>query len=201
MEGAMHKPEPSNWVEAELVWGLRQTSAPAELWDRVRMGYTAEPAAERRFDSRVNYAMAAAAVLLAVALGLGLRQIAGVRAERGDSQFAGYRCQNPAELRAWVKANTGLDIPLREAALREGPAASLQLIGARTVGAGVEVAYRAGNRDGVLLVSRADARAQDILHGHASGRSASWVMAGERYTLECNDAASLQLACKLCHLD
>ncbi len=192
----MHKPEPSNWLEPELLWGLRQTSAPAELWDRVQMGRVAGPAADRRFDSRVNYAMAAAAVLLAMALGLGLRQMAGVRAERGDAQFAGYHCQNPAELRAWVKANTGLDVPLREAST-----SALRLIGARTVGRGVEVAYRAGNRDGVLLVSRADARAADIPHGHVSGTSASWVMAGERFTLECNDAASLQLACKLCHLD
>jgi len=166
-----------------------------------RMGGIAEPARERWFESRVNYAMAAAAVLLAVAVGLALRQIAGVRAAHDDSQFAGYHCQNPAELRAWVKANTGLDIPLREAALRERSGESVQLIGARTVGRGVEVAYRAGNGDGVLAVSRADARTADIPHGHMSGATASWVMAGERYTLECNDAASLQLACKLCHLD
>jgi len=27
------------------------------------------------------------------------------------------------------------------------------------------------------------------------------VMDGQRYTLACSDPASLQLACKLCHLD
>jgi hypothetical protein len=97
-----------------------------------------------------------------------------------------------------VRANTGLDLPLRD-----GPSLSIQLIGAQTIDGtrGVEVAYRAGNRDAVLVVSRAEAGSANMPHGRASGDVSAWVMDGQRYTLACNDPAGLQLACKLCHLD
>jgi hypothetical protein len=62
------------------------------------------------------------------------------------------------------------------------------------------VAYRAGNRDAVLVVSRADGAA-NLPHNRVSGNVSSWVMDGQRFTIACNDPADLQLACKLCHLD
>ena len=112
-----------------------------------------------------------------------------------DSQSIAFHCQNPAQLRAWVKANTGIDVPLRAA-----PPASIQLIGARNVGERIEIAYRAGDRDALLLVSRANGAA-DVPHSNPAGNVSSWVMAGQRYTLTSDNPADLQLACKLCHLD
>jgi hypothetical protein len=114
---------------------------------------------------------------------------------RRNSQTIAFHCQNPAELRAWVKAKTGIDVPLRDA-----PPASIQLIGASNVGERVEIAYRAGDRDALLLVSRADGVA-DVPHSNPAGKLSSWVMNGERYTLASDNAADLQLACKLCHPD
>ena len=114
---------------------------------------------------------------------------------RQDSQPIAFHCQNPAQLRTWVKANTGLDVPLRGA-----PPASIQLIGARNLGERVEIAYRAGDRDAVLLVARANG-VPDMPHSNLGGTASSWVMNGQRYTLACDNPADLQLACKLCHLD
>jgi len=170
-----------------LEHGLRKVHAPPELWDRIQT-----PQAVRRNGSsrRLLWAPALAVVLAAVALSLVRLPV------RQDSQRIAFHCQNPAQLRAWVRANTGFDVPLRAA-----PPASIQLIGARAVEGRAEIAYRAGNRDAVLLVSRADPGSANAPHSRVSGKMSSWVMDGQRFTLACNDPAGLQLACKLCHLD
>ncbi len=176
-------------LESHLRQGLREVTAPPELWDRVQSGEAPKPlAASRSFV----WTLALAVALAAVALSL-VRSPA-----RSDSQQIAFRCQNPAQLRAWVQANTGFNVPLR-ASLPP----SIQLIGARRVANSAEIAYRAGNRDAVLLVSRADGSANisNIPHNRATGNVSSWIMAGQRFTLACADPAALQLACKLCHLD
>jgi hypothetical protein len=199
---AMHKPE--QWLETALERELRGATAPAELWDRIQAHRVAVPA--KRINPRLVWVMAGAVVLAAVALSLVRAQREGgagdeafaIQALRSDSQRVAFHCQNPAQLRAWVRARTGLDLPLRAEA-----SPSIRLIGAQTIdGArGVEVAYRAGSRDGVLVVSRADAGASNLPHSHAGGSVSSWVMAGQRYTLATDNPTDLQLACKLCHLD
>jgi hypothetical protein len=190
MEAAMH-----NWLEPELQRGLREVSAPPELWDRVR---AAQAPQSRPSNRGLVWAMAATVVLAAVSLSLvrSPDETAALQALAGDSQEIAFHCQNPAQLRAWVRANTGLDVPLRAAL-----PASIQLIGARNAGARVEIAYQAGGRDAVLLVSRTDAGAANLPHSRTTGNVSSWVMDGERFTLASNDPADLQLACKLCHLD
>jgi hypothetical protein len=170
-----------------LEHGLCEVHAPEELWDRIQT-----PRAVRRHGSnrRLVWAMAATVVLAAVAVSLVRSPV------RNQSPLAAFHCQNPAQLRAWVKANTGFNVPLRAV-----PPSSIQLIGARAVEGRAEIAYRAGNRDAVLLVSRADPGSANARHSPVSGNSSSWVMDGQRFTLACNDPAGLQLACKLCHLD
>jgi hypothetical protein len=190
-------------LERELGNGLKRVAAPRELWDRVCV----KPVPCRNTGNRgLVWALAAAVMVAVLALSF-------LRAERdrvmSDEAFAvemlngnldrvGFHCQNPARLRAWVRARTGIDLPLRPEC-----APSIELIGAQTIGASraVEVAYRAGNRDAVLLVSEADARAGNDPHVRTTGNVSTWVMNGQRYTLACNDPSDLQLACKLCHLD
>jgi hypothetical protein len=172
-------------LESQLQRGLRPVSAPPELWDRVQSARVSRPQDKGR---KLVWALALAVVLAAVALSRSpLRQ---------DPQQITFHCQNPAQLRAWVRANTGLDVPLRAA-----PPASIQLIGARAGEGRVEIAYRAGGRDGVLRVSPSGVGSADGSHSRVSGDVSSWVMAGQRYTLASSDASDLQLACKLCHLD
>lgn len=195
-----------DWLGPELQRGLREVAAPAELWNRVR---NARPESAPRARPVTNnrklvWAMAAAVGMLAFGLSEIHRQsgaadeVFAMQALASDSQRIAYHCQNPSQLRAWVRAKTGLDLPLRSDA-----SPSVQLIGAQMIEGtrGVEVAYRAGNRDAVLVVSHAGPNSSTVPHTHANGNVSSWVMDGERYTLACNDAADLQLACKLCHLD
>jgi hypothetical protein len=188
-------------LERELQQGLRSVTAPPELWERVRAAQALQPGEGNR---GLVWALAMAVFLAAVALSL-VRppdEAFAIRALADGSPGIAFRCQNPAQIRAWVRANTGLDLPLRD-----GPSLSIQLIGAQTIDGtrGVEVAYRAGNRDAVLVVSRAEAGSARRPHarasGDASGNVSTWVTDGQRYTLACNDPAGLQLACKLCHLD
>jgi hypothetical protein len=200
----MHRPETGWWLERELEWGLREVSAPAELWDRVRTASVVRAEPDRPFRWGLVWATAAAAILIAMAAAVEHRRPAesdealALRALNGDAHFTGFRCKNPSQLRAWARAKTGLDLPLRA-----DTSASIELIGAQALdGArGVEVAYRAGNHAAALIVSRAASAASRPGHDHASGNVSTWVMEGQRYTLACNDPAGLQLACKLCHLD
>jgi len=193
-----------NWLDAELQHGLRQAPAPAELWDRIQAARNAPPRPRRAHRSLV---WATAAAVLVATVGLALLQLRR-QSSASEEAFAtqilnagfgrvAFQCQNPAKLRAWVRANAGIDLPLRP-----GASPSIQLVGAQMVedARGVEVAYRAGNRDAVLLVTRADGAANGP-HDRSVGSVSSWVMDGQRYTLACNDPADLQLACKLCHLD
>jgi hypothetical protein len=176
----------NTWLAPELEHGLREVAAPPELWDRVGSARARRPPKSTR---GLVWALALTVVLAAGAWSLVRSPV------RQDSQSIAFHCQNPAELRAWVKAKTGIDVPLRGA-----PPASIQLIGARNLGERVEIAYRAGDRDALLLVSPA-AGAADVAHSNPAGNVSSWVMNGQRYTLACDNPADLQLACKLCHLD
>jgi hypothetical protein len=176
-----------NWLETELQSGLQRVSAPAELWDRVQSAQAVRATTWKQAHRALVWAIAAVALLFAA----GLSEVKSA----SNPQFAGLRCQNPAELRAWVRANTGLDVPLRASL-----APVLQVQGARSVANGVEIAYRTGNHDGALFVSRADGAA-NVPHDRAAGSVSNWVRDGQRYTLASDSPADLQLACKLCHLD
>ncbi len=164
--------------------GLRPVAAPPELWDRVQSAQVSRPPAANR---GLVWAVAATVVLATLALS---------KLPAGRSQQMSLHCDNPAQLRAWVMAKTGFNVPLRAAL-----PASIQLIGAKATEGRVEIVYRAGNRDATLLVSRAEAGSADMPHSLASGSVSAWVMAGQQFTLACADPAALQLACKLCHLD
>jgi hypothetical protein len=191
----------NNWLESELQRGLRGVAAPPELWDRLRAAKVEKPV---RTNRALVWAMAASVALGAVGLStvhrpnIGGDEAFALHALAGDTQRVAFHCQNPAQLRAWVRAKTGLDVPLRE---ESSP--SIQLIGAQMIDGtrGVEVAYRAANRDAVLVVSPAGAGLPTVPHGRVTGDVSSWVKDGQQYTLASNDLADLQLACKLCHLD
>jgi hypothetical protein len=173
-------------MKSELQLALHQVTAPAELWDRVQ---NPKPVSSREGNPMLKWAVAAVVVLVVVGL-------SGLQRENASHPLSSDHCQDPAQLRAWVRAKTGIDLPLRADSSR-----SIQLIDARNVGGRLEISYRAGNRDAVLRVSRADPGSANLPHSRVSGNVSSWVMAGQRFTLACADPAALQLGCKLCHLD
>ena len=101
----------SSWLEPELQRGLRNVAAPADLWDRVRSAPAplTQPIPRPRM---LVWAMAATVTMMTVGLSVVQRRAAIVAA---DPQRYGVRCENPAELRAYVRANAGLEAVARTA--------------------------------------------------------------------------------------
>jgi hypothetical protein len=106
-----------------------------------------------------------------------------------------FRSADPKQIRAWVQANAGIDIPLPA---RAGE--SVKLIGVSVFRNGspmVCVTYRVGNQPSRLLVTRATnavpqhgSMERSSYHGNSIS---TWVMQGQAYML----AGS---GCVLCHV-
>ena len=105
----------NDWLEPELRRGLREVAAPPDLWNRIQ---APQAVSSNRRNRAMVWAMAATVMLAAVGLSL-VRPPARVA-----SQQMAFHCENPAELRAWVRANTGLDHKLRIASRK-----SLRILG------------------------------------------------------------------------
>jgi hypothetical protein len=179
------------WLESVLSRDLKKVEAPAELWERVQ-----RPAAARRSSGaiRLVWSFALGLVVIATAV-LGLRG--------HESQAAGsaeLRSGDPAQVRGWVRSNTGLDV-----ALPGVLAPSVRLMGARIVNASVpsvEVAYRVGDHEATLLVARTSG---SVATRHADLRTVNndgkitWVMHGQEYTLQGAGPEEARVACLLCH--
>jgi hypothetical protein len=178
-------------LELELERQLGRVAAPEELWRQIecpRVSRATGKGALRR------WAPALACSILAAAL---LWQYTANRPRRPD-----VRSSDPARIRAWVKANAGLDLPLPDR-----PAQDVRLTGAHLVKAGVaELTFRVRNSDATLVVAKAVADPQAAgIHALEPGgwdRSAaaySWSMGGQAYTLSCPEPGGLRAACQLCH--
>ena len=125
-----------NWLEPELQRGLREVTAPPELWDRVQ---GAKAFAVRAESNRM----------------LGLGDGCSCRCDRplvwsavhrdsvaGTAAHSAFVVKIPRNCAPGSAPKTGLDLPLRA-----DSSPSIRLIGARNAGGRVEIAYRAGNRD------------------------------------------------------
>ncbi|HTS47482.1 MAG TPA: hypothetical protein VMH05_06035 [Bryobacteraceae bacterium] len=167
----MVKPEThKQWIEEELERSLRRVSAPEELWDRVQSPQQARARLRTRF-----MAWAAVPMLMFVAVwGTHSRNNPAIQLHSSD----------PAEIRSWVKANTGLDVPLHA-----GNLAGAKVVSSHTA----EIAYRVAGRDVSLVVS--DARPS----ARRNGRSVSWMSGGQTYLLACAEPQDFK-ACVMCHV-
>jgi hypothetical protein len=163
------------WIEQELERSLRRVAAPEELWDRVQHPGQ-EPAPVRtRF-----MAWATLPVVMLVALW------APHARNTGPLQF---HSSDPAEIRAWVKTNTSLDVPLHAGNLAGANAVSAQM---------AEIAYRVDGRKVSLLVSN-DMLAAGPVFRERNARRVSWTAGGKTYLLACAEPQDLK-ACALCHV-
>jgi hypothetical protein len=194
------------WFEGELSRHLAPVKAPDELWDRVQNHEVARTPRPARMW--LAWASAAAMVLVALAVTWTLRlrsesnasneQLAVQALLRGPEGLA-LRSGEASEIRTWVKARTGIDLPeqMRSSGM-------VRLYGATTVRKGVptaEVSYRVGDMDVSLVVSKLgtgeDVRHSVLAIGSDQGvKYQSWVMHGQRYTVA---AANSAVACFLCH--
>jgi hypothetical protein len=193
--------------ESELSRHLAPVQAPEELWDRVH----GAPAVRLRPVQRMTWQWAAAA-LTTVAIVAGItvwlnRDISGeeraVRALSRAPEQLQFRSADPAELRSWVKTDTGLDVPMPA-----HTASSVQLVGAYVNRKGTptaEISYRVGGVDATLVVSKipmeGDGRHAFVKSGSYHGANfQSWTMRGQMYTIASVGAsANARVGCTLCH--
>ena len=160
----------NEWLAEELEQSLRRVSAPQELWDRIQ-----NPQQERAHVRTRFMAWAAVPVLMFVAVwGTHSRSNPAVQLHSND----------PAQIRAWLKTNAGLDVPLHAG----------NLTGARvTAPHRAEVAYRIAGRDASLSISNGSPSAR------GNGGTISWTAAGQTYLLACAEPQDFK-ACVMCHV-
>ncbi|HYV62227.1 MAG TPA: hypothetical protein VE958_06110 [Bryobacteraceae bacterium] len=193
--------------EPELSRHLGPVKAPDELWDRVQQGArTPERLPMPMWGKSWIFVAAAVAAVAGLAVGvnltrnrnMSLEELAVAALVRSPDQLK-FRSAEPASVRAWIKSGTGLDVPMPS---QLSPA--VQLVGATVVSSKVptaEVAYRVGDMNVTLAISKADPAADSK---HAFVRSGSyhganfttWSMRGQMYTVA---AADTRVGCLLCH--
>lgn len=161
------------WIEVSLARHLGTVAAPEELWERIQNPPRRVSVPRRSTQARMSVLVAATAAVVMAAV------VFHPRSE--------FRSDNAAEIRAWVKAKTGLDVRLHA-----GPSPSVELMGAKVLkGNAAEITYRMGNHDVTVMVSRA---------GTADSTGVfSWIARGQRYTLACVAPEELKIACLHCH--
>jgi hypothetical protein len=200
------------WHEPELRRHLAPVKAPDELWDRVQGASSLERVHTPIRSRTAAWDWAAAAVAtVAVIAGVTVwlnrdlpSEELAVRALSRAPEQLEFRSADLTELRTWVKAGTGLDVPLPG---RTAP--SVELIGAHVNRASVirrgtptaEISYRVDGLEATLVVSKAVADGDGMHRIVKTGRShgtnfLSWTMRGQMYTIAAADA---RVGCILCH--
>jgi hypothetical protein len=191
--------------DAELSRHLRPVAAPDGLWERIQDSHLPEPSATLRWPL---WAFAAAVAATIALFCLSLRSDTTPYLTRlaahemaADSGPMDFRSGDPSQIRAWVKANAGFDIPLPA----EGP---VQLIGVKLIRGGkltACVSYRIGDRAGKLLVAQGSSPAPQhpsVQRESAQGVSlASWAIGGQQFALAWPASLDVHGACVVCHVD
>jgi len=190
--------------EPELSRHLAPVKAPEQLWDRVQRGQLS--ARKSRAGAVTWQWAAAAAATAAVVLGITFwlnRSVTteelAVQALSRTADQVEFRSDDLVELRTWVKAGTGLELPFPG---RTAPA--VRLIGASLTRSGTpaaEIAYKVGDMEARLVVAKAppdgDGRHTFKKSGSYHGANfQSWTMRGQMYTIAAADA---RVGCLLCH--
>ncbi len=111
------------WFEPALARELGQVAAPEELWERVRSG-------RKSFKKGVHRSVNAASVG-ACATVLGMAMLLVVLWKPAVQ----IRSRDAGEIRAWVRGQAGVDVPLR---------GSVPMMGARVANGVVEIDYKGG---------------------------------------------------------
>ena len=192
-----------NRIDAELSRHLRPLAAPDDLWRRVQTSPGAKAHKPRWLRWSVATTVAATCALSYLStdpdsrshlVKMAWRQLAS------GSETVDFRSSDPVEIRAWIEANAGLDIPLASAH-------SVQFIGVallQKTPCMVCVSYRVGNEKGELLAARGGfggPKHPSIRQTSFKGATIiSWVAAGQTYAVATHIEV-LRAACVLCHVD
>ena len=192
-----------NRIEVELSRHLKPLAAPDDLWRRVQTAPAAKVRKPRWLLWPVAVTVAAASALFYFSLKSDSTSSLAKAAWRelsSGTEAVDFRSSDPVEIRAWIEANAGLDVPL-------GSAHSVQFIGVtllRSSPCMVCVSYRIGDRRGELLVARGGSggpKHPSIRQTSFRGATVtSWAAAGQTYAIA-TSIESPHSACILCHAD
>ena len=181
------------WIETVLERKLDRVAAPEELWERIDKNQSPTqarmPVPHRStgilacVDLIQKLAWTLIAATLVVVLVWGFRP-------RRDLVM---QSESATQIREWVKANAGLDIPLL------GHSGQVRLTGARLMRGDVEIACRVGDHQAKLLVSKGNSSLQHGAQPTKASSTVSWEKGGRLYTLACAQPEDLKIACMLCH--
>jgi hypothetical protein len=159
-----------NWMEQELEQSLRRVAAPQELWGRIQ-----NPEQGRARSRTRLVAWAAVPALMFLTLW---------GSHPKTNPALQFQSSDPGQIQAWVKANTGLDVPLHAG----------NLVGAKRASAqAAEIAYQAGGHDLSLIVSGKAAPARH------EASAISWTAGGQLYLLASAEPQYLK-SCVVCHV-
>ncbi len=193
----MHKSHIDHgWLDPVLARHLCRVAAPAGLSTEIQ---TLKPVSiGRKHSLRLGMArLSIACTMLILAAG-------GIIHLRDGNKGPDLHSDRPMEIRAWVKARTGIDLPLPDE-----PSPQVRLMSACAVKGGspvIEVAYRVKGRNATLRVAKAlstdpiTAKHQFLKCEEIGGeRVSTWVMRGQRYSLIYASLGDSRDECLLCH--
>jgi len=220
-QGDLRQGGPPAWLEAELTRQLCAVSAPDSLWNRIHEQ-------RRPLRARPNpwktWSIAAAAVLVLLAglvwrlgatlvfheAGPAAELEALAQRELQETSKVDLRSGDPGKIRAWVKANAGVDIQLPDR--REFGKDVVSLIGVRLLRTGnapvAVIRYQAGDASAALLVTNRHVDSGGMAGpGHAAihdvavtgARLYSWSAGANEYALAFGSATDSGRPCLLCH--
>ncbi|MEP7354662.1 MAG: hypothetical protein ABI824_15650 [Acidobacteriota bacterium] len=216
----MQNSENGRELEQALRQHLGRTSAPDDLWSRIRERRAAD-SVHSPITRPVWFGWASAAAALIVMVGGGWTawrlyqpevsvEAMAVEALTKGPEHLGIQSSDPREVRDWLKKNSNVDVPLPS--ILKSP--DMQLVGAAILpgpqdqgGRPVaEVSYRVGDQQAELLISSNPSgtrtypkhQNQEItpLNG---AKVSSWSMRGQNYTLAWGAPSEFKAACLLCH--
>lgn len=195
----------SPWLEPVLAQHLARVPAPDALWNSVRLPRVA---AEPRVAPQLRWAAALALTVLALGASLWLRThpasslSPSVAIERpAPGPELAFYSQQASEVRSWIQAKTGLDVPMPA-----NPARSIRLIGARIPVAHpqtAQITFESASGPAILEISKSAAPASAARHSVVAQDQSghvSWTSGNQVFTLACTNPEALHAACALCHV-
>jgi hypothetical protein len=224
-----------NWLERELAGQLCPVAAPDSLWRRIHEQRRPLRVGPQRWWNRTTGPVAATlllTLLAAVVWRMGairdpqadLRMLAE-RELRGLEDGSGkidIRSTDPREIRAWVRARSGIEVQLPDSATSGNQ--EVRLVGAGLVQLDrhsvAVISYRVGGKPAALVVAGGRAGSARSPAGNSTGTPAgndsplhgaprigsakemslySWSVGAAEYTIAFGGTEEPQRACLLCH--
>jgi hypothetical protein len=214
------KQDKNSMVEAVLAKHMGPEKAPDSLWHRIQNPRLQGSQVSKAVPAWFQWASVATTLVVLGGVGAGLywaqktvrtdrrpetREAIAIAALTQAPDSLPLQTADTAQIRRWVKANSGIDIPLPPK-----HAAVIEVIGARMIDGPnplAEISYQVGDYKAALLVAK-DPTGKKSYPSHGLRPSdrvdqahvSSWSMRGQSYTLASNAKGDeFETACLLCH--